>query len=76
VSIKEEGQKPVLEATDRKAVCLIVGIAVDSSNAGIQVPVPRISASRQRRPKVPVRPDIVKSPISIAVAGQKALAHK
>jgi len=61
---------PVLKTTNRKAVRLIVRVAVDSRVARVQVAFPSISPRHGRRPKVRVRARIVESAISIAVAGK------
>jgi len=63
-----KGLMPVLEAADRKAVCLIVGVAVDRRVAGIQFAVPSVRARWKRRPNVGVARQIVERPIGIAVA--------
>jgi len=61
---------PVLEASHRKAVRLIIVVAVDRGVAGIQVAIPRVrSIVGRRRPKVRVRRPIVEAAVRIAVAG-------
>lgn len=63
--------QPVLEAADRKTVCLIVDIPVGGSVAYVEVPSPRIAARVKRRPEVVVAGAIVESAIGIAVAREE-----
>jgi len=67
---------PVLEAANRKAVCLIVGIPVDRRVARIQVAFPGISARLKRGPQVRVRAAIVEGTRGIPVAGKKSARRK
>jgi hypothetical protein len=60
--------KPVLEATHRKPVRLIVIIPVDRGVAVIQVASPRITTTLRRRPEVHVVRPIVVRTIGIPVA--------
>jgi len=62
---------PILEATDEKAVGLIVRIAVDRGVVYVQVPFPGIGPRHGRRPAVLVVAQIVERAIGVAVAGQK-----
>ena len=67
---------PVLHATHRKAVGLIVSVPVDRGVAGVQVTVPSGTAGHKGRPQVRVGALIVERTIGIAVASEEALTFK
>jgi len=74
LKFKHETQfTPVLEATHRETVHLIVRITVDSGIARIQVPSPGIATRLGRRPKVGVRTTIVEIAVVVPVAGKQGL---
>ena len=63
----------ILEAADRKAVRLIVAVAIHATVTRVEVAVDSRSGTRcRRRPPVAVRRTIVERTIGIAVAGKQA----
>ena len=64
-------RKPVLNATHRKTVALIVVVAVHSDIIVVQVAVPSVSSIILcRGPKVRVRAAIVERTVGVAVASK------
>ena len=64
---KSQIVESVLEATNREAIQLTVGVPVDRGEARIQGASPGITITLKRRPDVGVRAAIVEQTISIAI---------